>query len=243
MAEYSYVKKWFPEIESLQISPNGTTIIDSDGHSLGTDPGRAFEGLLSGRRDPGVTGIGETTLLRALITRMAKDGQSPDFSRSALVSLGNDRTSLLGKDSGGENNADALHGRRSGGNETGRDLATNALYSSPAPGEFSFNQTTDAGDKNQKGFNFDALEPGPNAKFIENTQKAYDTAATDKARENIAEASAKREGLSRGKVQNVPQGMMDFGMSGSFGTKVQPSLFNAEPNQPANFKPLAPRGW
>lgn len=57
--------------------------------------------------------------------------------------------------------------------------------SSPTPGEFSFNQTTDAGDKNQKSLNFDELPPGQNAKFIENTQKAYDNATTDKTRENI----------------------------------------------------------
>jgi hypothetical protein len=60
--------------------------------------------------------------------------------------------------------------------------------------DFSFNQTTDAGDKSQKGFNFDSFAPGPLAKFNENTQKAYDNATTDNARENIAEASAKREG-------------------------------------------------
>lgn len=29
------------------------------------------------------------------------------------------------------------------------------------------------------------------------------------------------------KVQNVPQGMLDFGMSGSFGTKDQPGLFSS----------------
>lgn len=43
------------------------------------------------------------------------------------------------------------------------------LFSSP--GEFSFNQTTDNGDANQKGFNFDTLPAGPLAKFVENTQK------------------------------------------------------------------------
>ena len=79
MAEYAYVKKWLSEIESLQISADGTTILDSDGHSLGTNPGRAFEGLLSGGRDPRVTGIGPTTLIRALITRMAATGHPVDF--------------------------------------------------------------------------------------------------------------------------------------------------------------------
>ena len=74
----------------------------------------------------------------------------------------------------------------------------------------------------------DTLPPGPNAKFVENTQKAYDHATTDKARENIAKDSAAREGMkNRGKVQNVPQAMMDFGMSGSFGTKDQPGLFSS----------------
>ena len=78
---------------------------------------------------------------------------------------------------------------------------------------------------------FDKLPPGPNAKFIENSAKAYDAATTDAARENIAKASAKREGMTNhGKVQKVPQAMMDFGMSGSFGTKDQPSLFDIGPN-------------
>lgn len=91
------------------------------------------------------------------------------------------------------------------------------------------------------------LPAGPNAKFIENIQKAYDNATTDKARENIANDSARREGLKRGKVQNVPQGMMDFGMSGSFGTKDQPGLFSSPTNgrferEKADILKAAPRG-
>jgi hypothetical protein len=115
--------------------------------------------------------------------------------------------------------------------KTATDDELTRLNSSPTQPGFSFDQTTDAGDASQKGFNFGTLPPGPNAKFVENTQKAYDHATTDKARENIAKDSAAREGMkNRGKVQNVPQGMMDFGMSGSFGTKDQPSLFDAGPN-------------
>ena len=79
MAEYAYVKKWFPEIESVRISPDGITILGSNGLSLGTNTGRAFEGFLSGGRDPRVTGIGPTTLIRALITRMAATGHPVDF--------------------------------------------------------------------------------------------------------------------------------------------------------------------
>ncbi|MEY3895197.1 MAG: hypothetical protein RLZZ214_716, partial [Verrucomicrobiota bacterium] len=79
---------------------------------------------------------------------------------------------------------------------------------------------------------FDSLPAGPNTKFIENTAKAYEAAPEgSKAREEIAKVSAKREGMTtHGKVQNMPQGMMDFGMSGSFGTKDQPSLFDTGPN-------------
>ncbi|MEI7911869.1 MAG: hypothetical protein WCK77_19740 [Verrucomicrobiota bacterium] len=135
MAEYAYVKKWFPEIESLRISPDGTTILGSDGHPLGTNPGRAFEGLLSGGRDPRVTGIGERTLLRALITRLEKDGESPDFSRSALVSLDDGGLSLFGEDSNGGNASGPIQRSRESGNESGRDLATGALYSSPEPND------------------------------------------------------------------------------------------------------------
>lgn len=75
------------------------------------------------------------------------------------------------------------------------------------------------------------LSPGPNAKFIENTTKAYEAAKTEQAKEGIANDAAAREGLKRGRVQNMPQGMLDFGMSGSFGTKDQPGLFSSPSNQ------------
>ena len=77
--------------------------------------------------------------------------------------------------------------------------------SSPAPGELSFNQTTDAGDKSQKGFNFAALPAGPNAKFVENTQKAYDTATTDKARENICGSSRSTVKFSPARLSTRPK--------------------------------------
>lgn len=108
--------------------------------------------------------------------------------------------------------------------------AGSALFASPSP-EFGFNQTTDTGDASQKGFNFDALPPGPDAKFVENTAKAYESARNDNARKQIAKVSAAREGITRSKVQNVPQGMMDFGMSGSFGTKDHLGLFASPSNQ------------
>ncbi|MEY4243547.1 MAG: hypothetical protein RLZZ245_1132, partial [Verrucomicrobiota bacterium] len=79
------------------------------------------------------------------------------------------------------------------------------------------------------------LPPGPMAKFVENTTKAF-TAATEgsAARENIAKAAAKREDMPHhGKVQKMPQGMMDFGMSGSFGTKDQPGLNFGDNGRPA----------
>lgn len=133
MAEYSYVKKWIPEIESLRISPDGTTTLHSDGHSLGTDPGSAFEGLLSGGRDPRVTGIGPTTLRRALITRMAATGHPVDFKKPSLGVLDDDRSPLLGGDSGGAQDAGSVLRRGESGNETGEDLATRSLYAAAAP--------------------------------------------------------------------------------------------------------------
>ena len=132
MAEHAYVKSWIPEIESLQISPDGTTILDSDGHPIGKDPGRAFEGLLSGGRHPGVTGIGETTLLRALITRMAKDGASVDFRQSSMAVLGDDRSPVLGEDSGRTPDANSVHRGGKTGNAVRKDLAKGALYSPAA---------------------------------------------------------------------------------------------------------------
>lgn len=92
------------------------------------------------------------------------------------------------------------------------------------------------------------LPPGPMEKFVENTSKAYEDAKTDTARENIAKTAAKREGMTNhGKVQNLPQGMMDFGMSGSFGTKEQPGLFSSPTagrfsQEKADILKIAPRG-
>jgi hypothetical protein len=76
MAESEYVKHGFPEIDSLQISPDFATISRYDGTTttnFGDDPKRAFASLLTGRRDPSLTGIGEATLLRALITHLSPD--------------------------------------------------------------------------------------------------------------------------------------------------------------------------
>lgn len=60
-------------------------------------------------------------------------------------------------------------------------------------GGFDFGAPLDAGTKDQKGLNFGSLPPGPNAKFNENTTKAYAAAPEgSKAREEIAKLSAKR---------------------------------------------------
>jgi len=126
------VKNWIPEIETLHISPDGTTILGSDGHSLGTTPGRAFKDILSGGRDPRVTGIGPATLRRALITRMAEIGRPVDFSQPALGVVDDGRLPLFGEDTGGGNDSGPILRSGESGNETGTDLATGALYSAPA---------------------------------------------------------------------------------------------------------------
>jgi hypothetical protein len=140
MAEYSYVKSWFPEIDSLHISPDFTTLLDADGNSLGNDPARAFESLLTGRRDPGATGIGETTLLRTIVTRMATTGTAPTARRTDQNLLDDDRQSLQRADSGRADDSGVLRGIRGrgdtadsrSGDNLRRDLATSILYSPAA---------------------------------------------------------------------------------------------------------------
>lgn len=67
--EYEFVKSFFPEIESLQFSPDGSKILSDDGSEISR---KTLVNLLTGGRDPRVTTIGERTLRRAIASRTAK---------------------------------------------------------------------------------------------------------------------------------------------------------------------------
>jgi hypothetical protein len=129
LAEMEYVRQWFPEIDSLQIGPD-QRIVPRDGISGNHAPG-TLDDLLSGGRHPGVTGIGEKTLLRAIVTGMAQGGLPLGSGRLDSSILEGDREPVLGGDPGRAANPPAPGGgRRSVSGE--RDHLSGLLYSAPS---------------------------------------------------------------------------------------------------------------
>jgi hypothetical protein len=115
----------------LQISVDGNSILDADGNALGENPGRDVEGYLSGGREPALTGIGETTLLRALVTSHTANGKPFALGLHDPGILDADWASLSHRDPGGEGSVDLL---RQGGEQAGDQgrVVKNILYSAPA---------------------------------------------------------------------------------------------------------------
>lgn len=115
----------------MSISPDGTTILDADGTSLGTTARTAFARYLTGARHPGITGIGEATLRRALITRLSATGETVATRLIDPSILNPDRGTLLSGNPGRDGDSRALRDGRGGRNEDG--LLNRALYSSAGP--------------------------------------------------------------------------------------------------------------